>query len=86
MVETTTPGDRRPRLHGNMVLTRLAGAGVALQDLATPATPDRILLQVGDAATHVTLDGTLDEVEDLWQRGGLELARLRESRLRQRPR
>jgi hypothetical protein len=57
------PGDRRPKLHGATVLSRLAGAGVAVQDLATAAAPDRVLLQIGDVATYLAFDGTLDEVD-----------------------
>jgi hypothetical protein len=84
VAEDTTGGDQRPKLHGATVLTRLAGAGVALQDLASVANPNRVRLQVGDTATYVAFDGTLDEVDDLVRAAALELAELREHRLQQR--
>jgi hypothetical protein len=80
----TALDDGRPKLHGVTVLSRLAGAGVVLQDLATAAAPDRVLLQIGDTATYVAFDGTFDEVDAVVRAAAIELADLREHRLRRR--
>ena len=78
MANDTALDDGRPKLHGVTVRSRLAGAGVVLQDLATAAAPDRVPLQIGDTATYVAFDGTFDEVDAVVRAAAIELADLRE--------
>lgn len=65
-----TAEEIRAELHTRIVL-------VALEDLGSDDEPDHVVLGIGDSATNVALDGTLDEVRWLIAEAGAQLARLR---------
>lgn len=65
-----------PKLHGTFTMRRLTGAGVVLSRHPTDADPDRVVLAIGDSATNVVLDGTVDEIRSLVAEAGQQLARL----------
>jgi hypothetical protein len=65
MAEDTTTSQSAPRLHGEFWLTALTGAGVAVEDCATPGDPRAVALTIGDTACHVGLSGDLGEVHRL---------------------
>jgi hypothetical protein len=79
VAEATDAPGAAPKLHGTFTLTRLGGAGVALEDLGSDDEPDHVVLGIGDSATNLTLDGTLDEVRWLIAEAGAQLANLREA-------
>ncbi len=79
MAETIDAPGAAPKLHGTFTLTRLGGAGVVLEDLGSDDDPEHVVLGIGDSATNLALDGTLDEVRWLIAEAGAQLARLREA-------
>ncbi|HEX6419286.1 MAG TPA: hypothetical protein VFZ77_12370 [Acidimicrobiales bacterium] len=66
-----------PKLHGTFTMRRLSGAGVVLSRHPTDTDPDRVVLAIGDSATNLVLDGTVDEIRALVAEAGEQLARLR---------
>lgn len=65
-----------PKLHGTFTMTRLSGAGVVLTRRPTESDPDRVVLAIGDSATNLVLDGTLDEIRSLVAAASAQLSRL----------
>ena len=74
-----------PKLHGTFSLTRLTGAGVALNDHATADTPEMVSLSIGDSATNVAFLGDLAVVHDLIREADRQLSELRDERDQQAP-
>lgn len=65
-----------PKLHGTFTMRRLSGAGVVLTRRPTESEPDRVVLAIGDSATNLVLDGTLDEIRAILAAAGAQLSRL----------
>lgn len=70
----------RPKLHGSFTLSRLGGAGVTLVHRSNPTTPELVSLAIGDAATHVVLLATLDELDAIMDAVHCQVAELRTGR------
>jgi hypothetical protein len=69
-----------PPVHADLVLTRLACADVDLEDQATEAEPDTVLLRIGDAHAGVLLCGDLVAVQRLITKADRQLAHLSDDR------
>lgn len=65
-----------PKLHGTFTMRRLSGAGVVLTRRPTESEPDRVVLAIGDSATNLVLDGTIDEIRAIVAAASAQLSRL----------
>jgi hypothetical protein len=76
-VNATDPSTAEERqVHGEMVLTRLAGATIEVEDQATAEAPAEAMLRIGDRAAGVRFVGDLVTIQRLMAEADRQVTRL----------